>query len=334
MKAVLAPDPGGPSSLVLADVDDPVPGAGELLVRVHAAGINRADVLQRKGHYPPPPGAPDVLGLEAAGEVVAQGPSPEGGGAFRFAVGDRVCMILPGGGCGELVTVPDAVAMPWPTGLDAVGAGAVPEVFTTAYDNLFLRGRLAEGETVLLHGGSSGIGTAGIQLAKRAGCRVLVTASSDEKLAACAELGADAGIHYEREDVVGRVRELTDGKGVDVILDIVGGPYLDPNLRSLAVEGRLVIIGLMGGAKAELDLGRLLTRRLTVTASTLRARSAGEKAALARRMESDVWPGFADGSLRPVVDTVLPLARVAEAHERMESSAHIGKIVLTTDAID
>jgi putative PIG3 family NAD(P)H quinone oxidoreductase len=330
MQAVLAPEPGGPDALVLAEVDDPSPAPGELLVRVHAAGVNRADVLQRKGHYPPPPGAPDVLGLEAAGEVVALGDEPDGG--FRFAVRDRVCMILAGGGCGELVTVPDGVAMPWPGGLDAVGAGAVPEVFTTAFDNLLLRGRLTEGETVLLHGGSSGIGTAGIQLARRAGCRVLVTASSDEKLAACAALGADAGIDYEREDVVARVRELTDGRGVDVILDIVGGPYLDPNLRCLAVEGRLVVIGLMGGAKAELDLGRLLTRRLTVTASTLRARSAEEKAALARRMEAEVWPGFADGTLRPVIDTVLPMAQVAEAHALMESSAHIGKIVLTTGA--
>jgi putative PIG3 family NAD(P)H quinone oxidoreductase len=330
MHAVLAVPPGGPDALQLVEVPDPSPGPGELLVRVLAAGVNRADILQREGRYPPPPGATDVLGLEAAGEVVAVGPAA--GAPLRFGVGDRVCAVLPGGGYAELVVVPDVVAMPWPEGLDAVGAGAVPEVFATAYDNLFLRGGLRAGETALLHGGSSGIGTAGTQLAVRAGARAVVTASSEAKLAACADLGAAAGIDYQREDVVERVRELTDGRGVDVILDIIGGPYLDANLRCLAVEGRLVIIGLMGGARAELDLGRLLTRRLRIMASTLRARGIPEKAALARRLEADVWPGFTDGSLRPIVDTVLPLARAAEAHQRMESSAHIGKIVLTTDA--
>jgi NADPH:quinone reductase-like Zn-dependent oxidoreductase len=221
------------------------------------------------------------------------------------------------------------MAMPWPDGLDAVGAGAVPEVFATAHDNLFVRGRLVAGETVLLHGGSSGIGTAGIQLAKRAGCEVIVTASSEAKLRACADLGADAGVDYDAEDVTDRVRALTDGRGVDVILDIVGGPYLDPNLRCLATEGRLVVIGLMGGARAELDLGRMLRRRLTVMASTLRARTTEEKAAIARRLEAEVWPGFADGSLRPIIDRVYPLDDIAEAHRHMESSAHIGKIVLT-----
>ncbi len=324
MRAVRAPEPGGPEALVVAEVPDPVPGPGEVLVAVHAAGVNRADILQRKGHYPPPPGAPDVLGLEAAGEVVGLGEGVDG-----IGVGDRVCAILPGGGCAELVALPAETAVPWPAGLDAVGAAAVPEVFTTAYDNLVNRGRLRRGETVLLHGGSSGVGTAGIQLAARMGCRVLVTAGNADKLAACADLGADAGINYREEDFVERVRELTDGRGVDVILDIIGGRYLDGNLRCLATEGRLVIIGLMGGATAELDLGRLLTRRLTVTASTLRARPVEAKAALARQLVAEVWPGFADGSLRPVVDTVLPLEEVAEAHRRMESSEHVGKIVLT-----
>jgi putative PIG3 family NAD(P)H quinone oxidoreductase len=328
MRAVLAPEPGGPDALVLADLPDPRPGPGELLVRVAAAGVNRADVLQRRGLYPPPPGASEVLGLEAAGEVVDVGPA--GGAPLRHRIGDRVCAVLAGGGCAELAVVPDVVALPWPPGLDAVGAGAVPEVFATAFDNLVVRGALRPGEVALVHGGSSGVGTAAIQLARRAGCRVLVTASTPEKLAACADLGADAGIAYRDEDVVARVRELTDGRGVDVILDIVGGPYLDANLRSLAVEGRLVVIGLQGGARAELDLGRVLTRRLRVLGSTLRARSTEEKAALARRVEAEVWPGFADGSLRPVVDSVLSLEEVARAHERMESSAHIGKIVLTT----
>jgi putative PIG3 family NAD(P)H quinone oxidoreductase len=295
---------------------------------VLAAGINRADIVQRQGNYPPPPGASAALGLEAAGEVVAVGP-PGAQGPQRFGAGDRVCAVLAGGGCAELAVVPDAMAMPWPDGLDAVGAGAVPEVFATAHDNLFVRGRLVAGETVLLHGGSSGIGTAGIQLAKRAGCEVIVTASSEAKLRACADLGADAGVDYDAEDVTDRVRALTDGRGVDVILDIVGGPYLDPNLRCLATEGRLVVIGLMGGARAELDLGRMLRRRLTVMASTLRARTTEEKTAIARRLEAEVWPGFADGSLRPVVDRVYPLDDIAEAHRHMESSAHIGKIVLT-----
>ena len=328
MRALLAPSPGGPEVLAVTEVADPQPGPGELLVQVAAAGVTRADVLQRQGRYAPPPGATEVLGLEAAGRVVALGP-PDPARPFHFAVGDDVCAILPGGGCAELVALPASVAMPWPSGLDAIGAAAVPEVFTTAHDNLFTRGGLAAGETVLIYGGSSGVGTAAVQLARRAGCRVLVTASSRRKLDACAELGADAGIDYAEEDVVERVRELTDGRGVDVILDVVGARYLEPNLRNLAPEGRLVVIGLMGGARGELDLGRLLSKRLTVLGSTLRARTTAEKAVLARRLEEEVWPGFADGSLRPVVDTVLPLARAAEAHELMESSRHIGKIVLT-----
>ncbi len=328
MRALLASSPGGPEVLSVAEVADPTPGPGELLVRVAAAGVNRADVLQRQGRYPPPPGASDVLGLEMAGEVVELGP-PDPARPFRFAVGDRVCGILAGGGCAELAILPATVAMQWPPGVDAVGAAAVPEVFATAYDNLFVRGRLAAGETVLIHGGSSGVGTAAIQLARRAGCRVLVTASSQRKLDACAELGADAGISYVDEDWSARVRELTDGRGVDAILDVVGARYLDSNLRCLAVEGRLVVIGLQGGARGELDLGQVLSKRLTVLGSTLRARTTAEKAVLARRLEEEVWPGFADGSLRPIIDTVLPLERAAEAHARMESSEHIGKLVLT-----
>jgi putative PIG3 family NAD(P)H quinone oxidoreductase len=323
VRALCAPDPGGVDALQIMERPDPEPGRGELLVRVHAAGVNRADILQRRGHYPPPPGATDVLGLEAAGEVIALGPGVEG-----HEVGDRVCAVLAGGGCAELAVVPAATAIPWPPGLDGVQAGAVPEVFATAYDNIFNRGRGQAGETVLLHGGSSGVGTAGIQLAVRAGCRVLVTAGSPAKIDACLELGAVAGINYRSEDIVERVSALTGGRGVDVILDIVGGDYLDANLRSLAAEGRLVVIGLMGGARAELDLGRMLSRRLTVTASTLRARSVEEKAALSRQLVAEVWPGFADGSLQPVVDAVYPLEQAAQAHARMESSEHIGKIVL------
>lgn len=328
MRAITAPEPGGPQALRVVDLPDPQAGRGELLVRVWAAGVNRADVLQRQGRYPPPPGAGDVLGLEVAGQVVAIGPGVE-----DWRTGDRVCALLAGGGYAELAVVPTATALPWPRGTDAVGAAAVPEVFTTAQDNLFHRGRLARGETVLVHGGGSGVGTAAIQLARRHGCRVLVTAGSPEKLAACADLGAHAGIDYRREDFLERARELTGGRGVDVILDLVGADYLGRNLRALAVEGRLVVIGLQGGGRGEIDLGLLLARRLTMTGSTLRARSVDEKAALAEHMRAQVWPGFADGSLRPVVDRTFPLARAAEAHELMEASGHVGKIVLEVAAV-
>ena len=327
MRAVLATEPGGPEVLEVVDLPDPQPGPGEILVRVAAAGVNRADVMQRRGLYPPPPDASPVLGLEMAGTVEAVGP-----GVDRWGPGDRVCAVLTGGGYAELAVVPAVTALPWPSGCDAVGAAAVPEVFTTVYDNVVRRARLRAGETVLLHGGSSGIGTAGIQLAKRLGCTVLVTAGSEEKLAACRALGADTAINYRDEDFVEAARAATDGRGVDVVLDVVGGPYLDANLRALAVEGRLAIIGLMGGRSAEADLGRMLTRRLTVTASTLRARSVEDKAALARAVEAEVWPGFAEGALRPVIDRTFPLAEAGAAHARMESSAHIGKLVLTVAA--
>jgi putative PIG3 family NAD(P)H quinone oxidoreductase len=323
MRAVVAPDPGGRKALRVVERPDPEPGPGELRLRVAAAGVNRADILQRKGRYPPPPGASDVLGLEAAGTVDAIG-----AGVTGWAAGDRACAVLAGGGYAELVVVPAAVAMPWPGGIDAVGAGAVAEVFTTAHDNLFTRAGLRSGETLLVHGGSSGVGTAAIQLAVRAGVEVLVTASTADKLAACADLGAAVGIDYTTQDFVEAVRDHTAGHGVDVVLDVVGGPYLDRNLRALASEGRLVVIGLQGGAKAELDMGWLLTRRLKVMASTLRARSTDEKAQLARRMEAEVWPGFAEGALRPVIHATYPLADAPDAHEVMESGTHIGKLVL------
>lgn len=323
MRAVVAEQPGGPEALRVVELPDPQPGPGELLVRVAAAGVNRADLLQRQGHYPPPPGAPEVLGLEAAGEVVAVGDGVEG-----WSVGDRACSILPGGGYAELVTVPASVALPWPEGCDGLSAGAVPEVFATAYDNVCVRGGLQAGEILLVHGGSSGVGTAAIQLGKRCGCTVLVTAGSWDKLRACANLGASAGINYREEDFVECVDELTGGRGVDVLLDIIGGAYLDRNLRCLATEGRLVVIGLQGGVKGELNLGRLLSGRLQVMGSTLRARPVEDKAALSRRLRDEVWPGFADGSLRPVVDATFPLEEAAQAHRLMESSDHIGKIVL------
>ncbi len=324
MRAIKAREPGGPDVLELRTLPDLEPGPGELLVQVRASAVNRADVLQRQGRYPPPPGASDVLGLEMAGEVAALGD-----GVTGWSRGDGVCAVLGGGGYAEQAVVPAACAMPLPPGLDPVEAAAVPEVFTTAWDTLFNRGRLATGETALVHGGSSGVGTAAIQLARWRGCTVLVTVGSASKRDACLALGASDGINYrEREDFDVAVHDLTGGRGVDVVLDIVGGRYLERNLRCLATDGRLVVIGLMGGTRAELDMGLMMTRRLAITGSTLRARSVDAKATLARQMVAEVWPGFADGSLRPVIDRVLPLARAAEAHATMESSEHVGKIVL------
>ncbi len=327
MRAVVSPEPGGPETLTLVERNEPRPGAGELLVRVAATAVNRADVLQRRGLYAPPRGVTDVLGLEMAGTVAALGDGVSG-----WAVGDRVCAVLPGGGYAEAVTVPAEVALPVPASLSLLEAAAIAEVFATAYDNLFLRGRLRAGETVLVHGGASGVGTAATQLARRAGCRVLVTAGSASRVAACRAFGADDGFVYRDADIPATVRELTGGRGADVVLDVVGGAYLAANLAALAVEGRLVVIGLMGGARGELDLGLLLARRLTVLGSTLRARTAAEKAPLMERLRSEVWPGFDDGSLRPVIDRVLPLERAAEAHAALEASDHVGKIVLAVDA--
>ena len=324
MRAVVAPLPGGPEALQIVERPDPTPAPGELLIRVAATAVNRADIMQRRGQYPPPEGAGDVLGLEAAGTVEAIGDGVEG-----WSAGDGVCAVLPGGGYAEKVTVAAAVAMPLPPGLDAVAAGAVPEVFATAYDNVFLRGGLSAGESVLIHGGASGVGTATLQLAKRAGCRVLVTAGSAERVAACVALGADEGVVYRDNDWAKDVLERTGGRGVDVILDMVGGSYLRPNLACLATEGRLVVISLQGGAKGELNLGVVLSKRLSIMGSTLRARTTEQKAPLMQRLVNDVWPGFGDGALRPVVDRVLPLDRVAEAHAALEAGEVVGKIVLT-----
>jgi putative PIG3 family NAD(P)H quinone oxidoreductase len=316
-------EPGGPGQLQIVERPVPVPDAEELLVKVRATSVNRADIMQRQGNYPPPEGASDVLGLEMAGEVV------ETGSAVRnWQPGDRLAALLASGGYAEYATVAADAAlrlpdMPW------TEAGGLAEVFCTAYDNVMVRGRLGSGETLLIHGISSGVGTAATQLAVRAGARVLGTASSATKLAAAADLGADGGIDYTSEDFVERARALTDGRGVDVILDMVGGSYLQRNLDALAPEGRIVIIGLQGGARAEVSLGQLMSRRLTVTGSTMRARSVAQKAVVARGMESDVMPGFADGSLRVVVDSVFDLEHVADAHRALEAGDHVGKVVLT-----
>ena len=323
MRAVIIDEPGGPDALRLVERADPRPGPDDLLVAVHASAVNRADLLQREGRYPPPDGATDVPGLELAGEVVDMGARVRG-----WERGDEVCAVVAGGGYAELAVVPAATAMPMPPGVDLVSAGGVAEVFATAWDNLVRRGGLRRGEVALVHGGSSGVGTAAIQLAVREGARVITTASTPAKLAVCRDLGAEVAIDYTSEDFSDRAREVTEGRGVDVILDMLGASYLEPNLRALAIEGRLVIIGLMGGARAEIDLARLLIRRLTVRASTLRARSVVEKAELAAALTDTVWPGFGDGSLRPVIDRVFPLDEVAAAHRRMESGEHVGKLIL------
>ena len=323
MKAIVVDRPGGPEVLRLGEVPDPVPGDGEVLLRVRATAVNRADLLQRQGFYPPPPGASEIIGMEAAGEV-----EEVAAGVTEWSPGMRAAALLAGGGYAELVAVPAGQLLPVPAGLDFEQAAAIPEVFLTAHDNLFTRAGLHSGETVLIHGGASGVGTAAIQLAHRAGARVLVTAGSAEKLRRCAELGADAGINHREEDFVARVRELTEGRGVDVILDIIGAAYLERNLASLAPEGRLVVIGMQGGVRAEIDLNALLRNRLTLMATTMRGRSVDEKTEIVERARLELLPGFADRSLQPVVHAVLPLAQAAEAHRIVEAGENVGKVVL------
>jgi NADPH2:quinone reductase len=325
VRTVVVTKPGDAGQLQVVERPIPVPRADELLVAVRATSVNRADVMQRQGRYPPPRGASDVLGLEVAGEVVETGAEVTG-----WRPGDRVCALLASGGYADYAAVPASVAIAVPQDMPWAEAGGLAEVFCTAHDNLFTRSRLRADETVLVHGVSSGVGTAATQLAVRAGARVIGTASTRRKLDAALRLGATAGIDYTAEDFVERVRELTDGRGVDVILDMVGGPYLQRNLDALALDGRLVIVGMQGGTRAELSLAQLLSRRLTVLGSTMRARTVAEKAAVASGMRADVMPGFADGSLRVVVDSVFDLAEVAAAHRAFEAGDHIGKIVLVT----
>ena len=314
---------GDPEVLKPARVALPAPGSGELLVRVEAAGVNRPDVFQRMGAYPPPPGAPDWPGLEIAGEVVAAGPEVR-----RFAVGERVCALVAGGGYGEYCIAPEPQALPIPRGMSAVQAAALPETFFTVWTNVFDRGRLKAGETLLVHGGSSGIGTTAIQLARAFGARVLCTVGGPEKQRACEALGAERAINYRREDFVAVVREMTDGRGVDLVLDMVGGDYTPRNVEALAMEGRLVQIATLKGAKVTVNAAQLMAKRLTWTGSTLRPRSVEEKGAIARALEAEVWPLLAEGRLRPPIHATFPLADAAKAHALMESSAHIGKIVL------
>jgi putative PIG3 family NAD(P)H quinone oxidoreductase len=311
---------GDPEVLRAAEVPDPTPVPGELLVRVRATAVNRADLLQRRGKYPPPPGASSILGLELAGEVVADG--------HGFRSGERVCALLPGGGYAQLAAVPAGMLMRIPEALSFEQAAAFPEVWMTAYDNLFNWGRLAAGELVLIHGGGSGVGTAAIQLARWRGARAFVTAGSAEKLRRCAELGAAAGIDYKTEDFVARVKELTTSHGVDVVLDVQGAAYLDRNLRALATGGRVVIIATQGGAKAELDIGLVMQKRASVIGTTLRARPLDAKIALTRQVERDVLPELAAGRLKVVVDRIFDLAEAPAAHRVLETGANFGKVVL------
>jgi putative PIG3 family NAD(P)H quinone oxidoreductase len=316
--------PGGPEVLVPIERPDPVPGAEEVLIRVAGAGVNRPDVLQRLGGYPPPPGASDIPGLEVSGTVAAIGAAVR-----QWKVDDRVCALVAGGGYATMCAAPARQCLPVPLNVDLVSAGAIPETFFTVWTNVFERGRLRAGETMLVHGGSSGIGTTAIQLAAARGATVLATAGSDEKCHACEDLGAKQAINYRTADFVEAVRELTNGKGVDVILDVVGGSYVSRNLAALATEGRLVVIGFMSGeSTASVDLRRILTRRLTLTGSTLRPRSVQEKGQIASALLTEVWPLLDRGVVKPVIDRVLPLADAADAHRRMESSEHVGKIVL------
>jgi putative PIG3 family NAD(P)H quinone oxidoreductase len=316
---------GGPEVLKPAKRPVPVPGVGEVLIDVAAAGVNRPDVLQRQGGYRPPPGASDIPGLEIAGRIVALGPAVTG-----WKVGDQACALVAGGGYAEFCLAPAPQCLPFPRGMDAVKAGAIPETFFTVWTNVFDRGRLKSGETFLVHGGSSGIGTTAIQLAHAFGARVFTTAGSAEKCAACVKLGAERAINHKTEDFLAMLQEATQQRGVDVILDMVGGSYINRNLKLLALEGRLVQIAFLEGSKAEIDLGALMMKRQTLTGSTLRPRSVAEKGAIAKSLREKVWPLLDSGKVAPVMFKTFPLAEAAAAHRLMESSSHIGKIVLVT----
>jgi NADPH2:quinone reductase len=323
MRAIEITQPGKPE--VLQQCERPLPElkSGEVLVKVHAAGINRPDVLQRLGHYPVPPGASELPGLEVAGEIVD---GDLAGSQFRK--GDMVCALVQGGGYAEYCAAPLQQCLPIPQGLSPVEAASLPETFFTVWSNVFDRAALADGETLLVQGGSSGIGVTAIQLASALGHRVFATAGTDDKCRACEELGAERGINYRTGDFVAVVRELTAGKGVDVVLDMVAGDYVAREIDCLADDGRIALIALLGGARANVDLGQVLRRRLTISGSTLRPRPVEFKAAIARKLQERVWPLFAQGKIKPVIYRTFPLAQAAQAHALMESSTHVGKIVL------
>ncbi|HET6625353.1 MAG TPA: NAD(P)H-quinone oxidoreductase [Nocardioidaceae bacterium] len=324
MRAVIATAPGGPEVLTVSEVPSPEPGPDDVVIDMAATAVNRADTLQRQGNYPPPRGASEVLGLECSGTIAAVGSEVSG-----WSVGDEVCALLAGGGYAEQVVVPSGQVMPVPAGVDLVTAAALPEVACTVWSNVFMIAGLQPEESLLVHGGAGGIGTMAIQVAHALGSRVVATAGSAEKLELCRSLGADTAINYREDDFVAAVKQATDGDGVDVILDIMGAAYLGKNVDALATEGRLVIIGMQGGVKGELDIGKLLRKRGAVIATALRSRPVPEKAAICASVVEHVWPLVADGSVRPVVHTALPLEQAAEAHAMMEGGDHSGKIVLT-----
>lgn len=324
MTAVEIADPGGPEVLKPVTVPVPLVRPGEVLIKVAAAGVNRPDVLQRMGRYAPPPDASPLPGLEVAGTIAAVGD-----GVTRWSVGDRVCALVPGGGYAEFVATPAPQVLPIPGALSMVEAGGVPETHFTVWTNVFERGRLTKGESLLVHGGSSGIGTTAIQLAYQLGARVFATAGSEEKCTACEALGADKAINYRTDDFVDVVKEATEGRGVDVVLDMVGGDYVPRNIEALALEGRHVTIAVLGGATVTFNIQKLMVKRLTLTGSTLRPQSVEAKGRIARGLEETVWPLLAAGTVRPIIHETFPLENAAEAHALMETSAHIGKIVLT-----
>lgn len=323
MRAIEITQPGAPEVLQLCDRPMPVAKPGEVIIKVHAAGINRPDVFQRTGNYPVPPGASDLPGLEVAGEIVDGDLGNSG-----FSKGDMVCALVQGGGYAEYCTAPVEQCLPVPKGMSAVEAASLPETFFTVWSNVFDRGNLSEGETLLVQGGTSGIGVTAIQLATAMGHRVFATAGSDDKCRACESLGAERGINYRSEDFVEVVKAATGGKGVDVVLDMVAGDYLPREVNCLADDGRIVIIALLGGAKANVSLGDVLRRRLTITGSTLRPRPVAFKAAIAAKLRQNVWPLLESGKIKPVIYKTFPLAEAAQAHTLMESSTHVGKIVL------
>jgi putative PIG3 family NAD(P)H quinone oxidoreductase len=327
MDQIEATGAGGPEVLQVVRAALPQPARHEVLIRVQAAGVNRPDVLQRLGRYPVPPEASPIIGLEVAGEIAALGPDAQG-----FAVGDRVCALTNGGGYAQYCRVPQGQVLPWPRGYDAVRAAALPETYFTVWANMFQMGRVRSGETVLVHGGTSGIGTTALQLGREFGAHVFVTVGSASKAEACLQLGAEVAINYREQAFEEVVKQRTDGRGVDVVVDIIGAKYFDQNLAALGKDGRLVIIGTMGGHTVEkFNLGRLQAKRLSIMGSTMRPRSSAEKAAIAVDLRAKVWPVLDAGRCAPLIHQVLPLAQVAEAHRLMERSDHIGKIVLRVD---
>jgi putative PIG3 family NAD(P)H quinone oxidoreductase len=323
MRAITITAPGGPDVLKVAEVPDPAPAAGEVVIAIAAAGLNRADLLQRQGLYPPPPGAPPYLGMECSGRISAIGSD-----VASWQVGDEVCALLSGGGYAELVAVPAGQVLPLPDGIGVIEAAALPEAACTVHSNVVAQAGLAAGETLLVHGGASGIGTFAIQFGRALGATVACTAGSAAKLGRCRDLGAELAINYRDVDFVAAVKAFTGGRGADVILDIMGAAYLERNMAALATSGRLTIIGLQGGTRADIDLNALMRKRCSVHATTLRARPVGEKAAIVAAVREQVWPLVGSGKIQPVIDTVLPLEDAEQAHELMESSSHVGKILL------